>query len=210
MNTEAVVDAFDLPTSTACQAALRLVVETGPEYLANHCVRTYVLGRAFADRHGMDHDDALLFLGCVLHDLGLTAKAGHDQRFEVDGADVAAAFLREQGVAEDHVEIVWDAVALHTSPGIAARKRPEIALVHIGSGMDVFGPRPSALTERLDQHLPRLDVDSEILATVAGQIAAHPRKAPPFSFPDAVAAELLPHHTRLSLRDLARHGMPIA
>ncbi len=39
----------------------------------------------------------------------------------------------------ERVEVVWDAIALHTSVGIATRKRPEIALVSVGSGLDFTG-----------------------------------------------------------------------
>ena len=61
------------------------------------------------------------------------------QRFEVDGADPAAEFLKGKGVPKESVEVVWDAVALHTSRGIVERKRPEIALVSAGAGADVAG-----------------------------------------------------------------------
>jgi hypothetical protein len=61
------------------------------------------------------------------------------QRFEVDGADAAAEFLKDNGVPQESVEVVWDVVALHTSRGIVERKRPEIALVSAGAGADVVG-----------------------------------------------------------------------
>jgi hypothetical protein len=75
----------------------------------------------------------------VLHDLGQTEKFMGRQRFEVDGADAAAEFLKDRGVAKESIEVVWDAVALHTSFGIVQRKRPEIALVSAGAGADVVG-----------------------------------------------------------------------
>src|SRR5262249_3333126 len=81
------------------------------------------------------------------------------QRFEVDGADAAAEFLKDKGVPKESVEVVWDAVALHTSRGIVERKRPEIALVSAGAGADVVGFGV--------EHLPR-----EAIAQV---IAAFPR-----------------------------------
>jgi hypothetical protein len=63
------------------------------------------------------------------------------QRFEVDGADASVEFLKASGVPHESVEIVWDAIALHSpsSRGIAERKRPEIALVSAGAGADVAG-----------------------------------------------------------------------
>jgi hypothetical protein len=78
-------------------------------------------------------DSELFFLGAVLHDLGQTERFMGTQRFEVDGADAAAEFLKDKGVPQESVEVVWDAVALHTSRGIVERKRPEIALVSAGA-----------------------------------------------------------------------------
>ena len=46
-------------------------------------------------------------------------------------------FLAARGLSEERAEIVWDAIALHTSIGIANRKRPEIALANAGIGIDV-------------------------------------------------------------------------
>jgi hypothetical protein len=40
--------------------------------------------------------------------------------------ELTAAALR-WGLSEERAEIVWDAIALHTSVGIANRKRPEVA-----------------------------------------------------------------------------------
>jgi hypothetical protein len=81
----------------------------------------------------------LFYLGAVLHDLGQTERFMGHQRFEVDGADAAAAFLKDKEVPAELIEVVWDAVALHTSRGIVERKRPEIALVSAGAGADVVG-----------------------------------------------------------------------
>jgi len=48
-------------------------------------------------------------------------------------------FLRQQGLDEAAIEIVWDAIALHTTPGIPQHKKPEVALVTAGVEMDVLG-----------------------------------------------------------------------
>ncbi|MFD8719122.1 hypothetical protein ACFV2H_14210 [Streptomyces sp. NPDC059629] len=51
---------------------------------------------------GIDVDPELAYAGTVFHDLGLTRKCGTtEQRFEIDGADAAATFLRE-GAARLH------------------------------------------------------------------------------------------------------------
>jgi hypothetical protein len=51
----------------------------------------------------------------------------------------ARAFLRERGVTGDALRIVWDAIPLHTTPGIPEHKEPEVALVTAGVEYDVLG-----------------------------------------------------------------------
>jgi len=60
-------------------------------------------------------------------------------RFEVVGADAAEKFLLGKGVETERSAVVWEAIALHTSNGIALRRAPEVALVHIGASIDVMG-----------------------------------------------------------------------
>jgi len=39
-----------------------------------------------------------------------------EERFEVDGANAARAFLKERGIATLQLQLVWDAIALHNNP----------------------------------------------------------------------------------------------
>jgi len=84
----------------------------------------------------------------MFHDMGLTPKhASADERFEVDGANAARDFLRIYGIAEQDIETVWTAIALHTTPGIPPHMHPVIALVTAGVEMDVLGIAFSEFTE---------------------------------------------------------------
>jgi hypothetical protein len=65
----------------------------------------------------------------------------------VDGANVARDFLRGHGIAEQDVETVWTAIALHTTPGIPQHMHPVIALVTAGVEMDVLGIGFSEFTD---------------------------------------------------------------
>ncbi|MBT2411652.1 HD domain-containing protein [Streptomyces sp. ISL-12] len=108
--------------------------------LFNHVMRTYLFGSLLLDRRGVRYDRELAFVAAALHDLGLVeAYRSPAERFEVDGADAAQRFLREQDMPAGRVAVVWDAIALHTNAGIAARKRPEIAMISLGSGLDFTG-----------------------------------------------------------------------
>lgn len=135
-----VVAGVRIPDSGLARAATAFARRVSSETLFNHAMRTYLYGSLLFDRRGIRYDRELAFVAAVLHDLGLVrAYQTPDERFEVDGADAARAFLREQRVAAWRVEVVWDAIALHTNVGIANRKRPEIGIVAVGSGLDFTG-----------------------------------------------------------------------
>jgi len=50
-----------------------------------------------------------------------------------------AQFLRSHGIPEPKADLVWEAIALHTTPGIPQYMRPEIALTNAGVLVDVVG-----------------------------------------------------------------------
>jgi hypothetical protein len=128
-----------LPDSKLARDAADYVRELSAPLVFNHVLRTYVYGALLGRAMNLTFDGELFYLGAMLHDLGQTERFMGKQRFEVDGADAAAQFLRGNGVPKESIEVVWDAVALHTSRGIVERKRPEIALVSAGAGADLMG-----------------------------------------------------------------------
>src|SRR6202008_859021 len=134
---------IDLPDSEIARAATEFVLGVSPALVAHHSVRSYLFGRELAAAKGMrrdvDYDDELVFLSCILHDLGVTEYGNGDQRFEVDGADAAARFLRDHGVQEARVNTVWQAIALHTSAGLAHRFGAKQAVAQMGIAADIIG-----------------------------------------------------------------------
>lgn len=133
------VAGVELPDSKLARDATDYVRELSAPVVFNHVLRTYVFGALLGRAMNLKFDGELFYLGAVFHDLGQTERFMGKQRFEVDGADAAAEFLQDKGVPKESIEVVWDAIALHTSGGIVERKRPEIALVSAGAGADVFG-----------------------------------------------------------------------
>src|SRR5258707_10728561 len=96
----------------------------------------------------------------MFHDLGLTARYRRtDQRFEVDGADLARDFLLDHGRSAAEARAVWLGIALHTTPGIPDHLEPETALVSLGVEADVLG----------------LDLDQITAEELAAVVAAHQR-----------------------------------
>ena len=115
-----------LPTGPMVDASLALVRATESLPIVDHSIRTFLFARLLAEHEGclndVEYDEQLLFAATVMHDLGLGEQARGQARFEVEGADLAAAVLRAHGVAEADVERVWEAIALHSSHGLAERR----------------------------------------------------------------------------------------
>jgi HD domain len=169
---------FSIPDSALAQKATRLVKEVSPNFLYNHCLRTFVFAQMIGARQGMNYDRELLYFGTIMHDLGLTERFDGEQRYEVNGADAARSFLLQNQVSEHKAELVWDAIALHTSIGIPTCKQPEIALVHIGAGVDVAGigleDLPPEIIEQAIEAFPRLNCGKALLDLILGQIKRKP------------------------------------
>jgi hypothetical protein len=72
--------------------------------------------------------------------MGLTHQhSSASERFEVDGANAASAFLKSHAIDQADIDTVWTAIALHTTPGIPQHMHPVVALVTAGVEMDVLG-----------------------------------------------------------------------
>jgi hypothetical protein len=129
-----------IPDSKLACEVTQLIRDTESDLLFHHSIRVYFWGALTGNRMERTFDPELLYVAAMFHDIGLTARYENSQlRFEVDGANAAREFLQGHGISESDVETVWNAVALHTTPGIPQYMRPEIALVQAGAGMDVAG-----------------------------------------------------------------------
>jgi hypothetical protein len=129
-----------IPDSKLAQAATELVRDTESDLLFHHSTRVYYFGALAGLRKKLKFDSELLYIGAMFHDMGLTKQyRSATERFEVDSANAARDFLRQHGIDDAAIDIVWDAIALHTTPGIPQHKKPEVALVTAGVEMDVLG-----------------------------------------------------------------------
>jgi len=129
-----------IPDSQLAREVTEFIRDTESDLLFHHSARVYVWGALTGQRRNLSFDTELLYAAAMFHDIGLTARYKDSKlRFEVDGANAARDFLRGHRISEADIEIVWNAVALHTTPGIPEFMRPEIALVQAGAGMDVAG-----------------------------------------------------------------------
>jgi hypothetical protein len=145
---EIAIDGVRIPDSKMARELTQLVRDTETDLLFNHSTRVYFFGALTGKRRGLRFDPELLYVGAMFHDMGLTERYQTSQnRFEVDSANAARDFLRRHGIPEREVEIVWDAISLHTTPGIPEHKKAEVALLTSGVEMDVMGLAYEQFTE---------------------------------------------------------------
>lgn len=131
---------IQIPDSALAKAATELVRDTESPLLFHHSTRVFYFGALAGKRKKLTFDPELLYIGAMFHDMGLTKEyRSATERFEVDSANAAREFLRQHGISQASIDIVWDAIALHTTPGIPQHKEPEVALVTAGVEMDVLG-----------------------------------------------------------------------
>jgi len=171
-----------IPDSTLAAEATELVRDTESELLFDHSLRVYLFGALQGRRLGLSYDPELLYIGAIFHDMGLTEEyRSPDERFEVDGANAARRFLERHGVPEEAIDVVWDAIALHTTPGIPKWKEPEVALVTAGVELDVLGlgydDVPADAREQILAAFPRVDFKRRIVRAFADGIAHKPQTA---------------------------------
>lgn len=134
------IDGIKIPDSQLAREITELVRDTESPLLFHHSSRVYYFGALAGRKRGLKFDPELLYCGCMFHDLGLTHQHSSDCcRFEVDGANAARDFLRGHGITQQDIDLVWTAIALHTTPGIPEFMHPIIALVTAGVEMDVLG-----------------------------------------------------------------------
>jgi len=134
------IDSVKIPDSKLAREITELIRDTESDLLFHHSTRVYLWGALAGARKKLKYDPELLYAGAMFHDIGLTPQyRSATERFEVDGANAAQNFLRQHGIDQTAIDIVWDAIALHTTPGIPQHKKPEVALVTAGVEMDVLG-----------------------------------------------------------------------
>ena len=130
-------------------------------YLFNHAVRSW-----------------LFAVGSLLHDLGLTNSFAGPKRFEIEGADAARTFAREHGLDDRRVQLIWDSVALNSTPSIGMYKQPEVALCTAGIVLDFGGPQydriPPDEMKSILAAFPRLDMKRCFTESICGLVKAKP------------------------------------
>ncbi len=192
-----------IPDSVIAREATELVQDVASALLFHHSRRVFVWGSLQGETRHLDYDPELFYVGALFHDLGLVeGYRSADERFEIDGANAARAFLERHGLPEEHVMTVWEAIALHTTPGVAPYKQAEVQLVSLGVRYDVRGASFDELSEEqrtavLAAH-PRTGFKDGIIAAFSAGIRDKPETAFGTMFTD-ILEETVPGYVRPNL-----------
>ena len=152
-----------IPRTPLTEASHAFLLQHNSHITINHCLRSVCFALLLAQRMPnfasltSPLDLEAVTISIMLHDMGwATSKDILDTtvRFEVDGANIARTFLTNHTHKHPHppsspghnpldarrLQLIWDAIALHTTPSIAAHKEPEVAAAQFGIAADFSGP----------------------------------------------------------------------
>src|SRR5262249_27201009 len=128
-----------VPDTPLVTAAVEYAQRVSEPYLFHHAMRSWLFAEAIGRMNGIDYDHEVVAIGTLLHDIGLTASVSGSNRFEVNGADAAVSFIKNQGFSDRRAQLVWDLVALNSTPSLALHKEREVVVGTMGIGVDFGG-----------------------------------------------------------------------
>lgn len=167
-----------VPDTPLVSRAIEYAREYCDPYLFNHSMRSWLFSAAIAQLKRSAHDPEVLAVSTLLHDIGLSEAFNGPLRFEVEGANAARAFARVQGMTEPRAQLIWDGVALNSTPSIALHKETEVALCTAGIGLDWGGWGYEMLTRaqvaKIVEAFPRLQMKERFTHAVCRIVETRP------------------------------------
>lgn len=174
-----VLAGVEVPDSSLVSRTIEFAHAHSSPWLFNHAMRSWLFASVLARLDGTEHDAEVLAVITLLHDLGLTASFQGELRFEVEGANAARTFARRQGLDERRSQLVWDGVALNSTPSICLHKEAEAALGVLGVGLDWGGwgieRIPAGVMDDILRAFPRLQMKREFTDAVCVLCSARPQ-----------------------------------
>ena len=195
------VTVIDTPLITSALDYARVHSEP---YLFNHAVRSWLFAVRLGQLQAVSHDAEVVAVGTLLHDIGLTNKVAGPRRFEIEGADSARAFAREQGLDDRRARLIWHTVALNSTPSIALHDEAEVALSTAGIALDFGGLQydqiPPAEMKSILSAFPRLDTKRRFTDAVCNIVRTRPETTSD-NFARDFGARFVPGYTPSSAVD---------
>src|SRR6201995_3983428 len=151
-----------VPDTQMTREATGLLREFSTPLLFNHSHRAFFWANEMGRQTGQKFDVELLFICAAFHDLGLLKKfRSENDRFEVDSANAVRQFLEHHDIPNARIQVAWDAISCHTTPGLAAYKPLEQELLYNGVALDVLGvgyeTSPEDVRKKVVAAYPRAD-----------------------------------------------------
>src|SRR5262245_33604695 len=169
---------IQVPATPVVHQAMEYARQTCALPIFNHVVRSWLFAARIGQLQGIEHDAEVVAVGTLLHDITLNERFAGPRRFEVEGADLARTFARDVGFDKRRAQLIWDSVALNSTPSIGLYKEPEVALCTAGICLDVVGLRydaiPSDETRKIVGTFPRLGMKSRMTRCFCCIARSHP------------------------------------
>ena len=199
-----------IPDSALAREATDFVREESTRLLFDHSRRVFLWGSLQAEQLGLDYDPELFYVGAMFHDVGLLERhRSEHERFEIDGANAARAFLERHGLPEERVMTVWESIALHTTRQVPNYMQPEVRLVALGVQYDVLGSAFDTLTaEQRDAVLaahPRTKFKTGMIEALSAGVRDKPETATGTMLTDILEATV-PGYTRPNVCDAIQNS----
>ena len=167
-----------VPDGPLITAVIEHAQRLSEPYLFNHAMRSWLFAEAIGRVKGFNYDREVVAIGTILHDIGLFASVSGPNRFEVNGADAAVSFIKGKGLSDRRAQLIWDLIALNSTPSLALHKEPEVAVGTMGIGLDYGGfgleAVPAADVERILSFFPRLRMKQRFAETCRQLVTAKP------------------------------------
>lgn len=158
------LSAIRIPDTAAALDALQYSSSVSPVWLFNHCARSYLFAALLGLVDKLHYDEEMLYVACLLHDLGLTppAAAHGAHCFAVAGGRTAEARAALWHWPAARRRQLRAAIVLHTNVTVPLQAHGvEAHLLNAGAGVDVTGARlrelPSGIAKQVLQQHPRTD-----------------------------------------------------
>ena len=173
-----VLAGIDVPATSIVERAIDYARQACEPYLFNHVMRSWLFAARIAQLKGNEHDAEVVAVGTLLHDITLNARFAGPRRFEVEGADLARTFATEVGFDKRRAQLIWDSVALNSTPSIGLYKESEVALCTAGVCLDVVGLQydliPPGEMRTIVREFPRLGMKARMARCFCHIARSHP------------------------------------
>ena len=167
-----------VPATSAVKHAIERAREKCEPYLFNHVMRSWLFAVRLGQIQDVRYDPEILAIATLLHDVTLNERFSGPRRFEVEGADLARDFAIINGLDARSAQMVWDGVALNSTPSIGLYKEPEVALCTASICLDVIGLQheliPPDEMVQIIKEFPRLEMKSRMTRCLCQIAKTHP------------------------------------